>query len=312
MSSKTWLPESLQPLERSIDKLFRAACLPFPATPLAGRAVQRPDTIASECRQLRKWLTTVGRLLGGRSRSAQLAVSASDGINAPGGFDAVEALLTRDDTAPSGLLGAWPTKLLAEVPSHLLPDRDSAGWVGLYPPGHCLNREVNKVADKLLEELSQKEFENAWLLPHAQDVEAHPNLLSRALQFRLCALRLVQWARVQLADFRDAICPRVHLGERVSSQHFRVRISLAGFTRPHKLPATQAKLLSELILNKEAGVAVTKQKVHDLKKSLPELAGLIEEKSISQYALPPEVCSRAKLASCWHPARQAKSVPGKA
>jgi hypothetical protein len=203
------------------------------------------------------------------------------------------------------LLATWPSQLLGEVPIHLLPDLAAAEWIGLYPPEHRQDPSRRKSTIAILKELAQDEFEEAFLVHDGTDRESHTVLVSRALKFRLAALRLVQWAKQQLAGLRDAVCPRIHLGDMVDTRTFRVSVAMAGFTRTSKLPDKQAALLAELLTEKGSSVKVTKQRIHELRKRLPELGPFFEKNGDSQYSLDPQVCNRAKLALRWRKTRLA-------
>ncbi len=306
MSTDKWQPEALIPFSKAVRRLYDAAVSRFPPGILDRHSIGD----SSACDRLRAWILKIGKSFGGMPRksdalnsSVRLEAGASD-IGA-----AIEQLTSPDRGVPSGLFSFWPTRLLGQVPDHLVPDLVNAEWIGLYPTlGHTPG-EIASQASTIFEEIAEQEFTTAFLMPHANSKEARPRLLALALEFRLYALRLAHWANRQMRELRDALCPRLKVGDLAGKTHFRVTVTLAGFTRPLKLPDKQAELLVKLIRKKGHAATATKHQIRALRKSLPEISTFISEEGSFSYALASDVCARAKLAQCWDTPRPNPDPP---
>lgn len=304
MSNDKWLPEAIIPFSTAVRRLYDAAVSRFPAGILDRHSIDD----GSACDRLRAWILRIGKAFGGTPRKS-VALSSIAELGAGDLGAAIEQFTALDRGAPSGLFSVWPTRLLGQVPEHLVPDLGNAEWIGLYPPLNHAPGEITVQALTVLDEIADQEFTTAFLLPHTDPKQSRPRLLAMALEFRLHALRLAHWANHQIHELRDALCPRLKVGDLAGKTHFRVTVTLAGFTRPLKLPDKQAELLVELIRKKGHAATATKHQIRALRKSLPEISTFISEEGGLSYALASEVCARAKLAKFWDPPRPKPASP---
>lgn len=306
MSTDKWQPEALIPFSRAVRRLYDAAVSRFPLGILDRHSIDD----GSACDRLRAWILKIGKSFGGmprQSNAPKSSVRMVSGVSDLGA--AVEQLTSPDRGAPSGLFSVLPTRLLGQVPGHLIPDLGNTDWIGLYPTWSLVSGENAQLANTILEEIAEQEFAAAFFLPQANPKEARPKLLALALEFRLHALRLAHWAKRQMGELRDALCPRLRVGDFADVRHFKVGVTLAGFNRLLKLRNKQAVLLVKLIRKRGHAATATKHQIRALRKSLPEISTFISEKGGLGYALASEVCARAKLATCWNPPRPNPAPP---
>ena len=304
MATENWQLEALRPFMRAVRLLYDAACSQFPH----GILDERSEEHAVSCDQLRAWIMKTGKLFGGRSRKLNANVdSVVSGLGS-----AIDHVLSTEPSSPSGLLGIWPTRLLGPIPDHLVPVHSHLEWEGLFPSSIRMTGECVSGANATLEQMEEQEFAAAFLVPDADPEKAKPRLVALALEFRLHALRLAHWAKRQIREIQDALCPRIRLGDLAGKLHFQVVVTLAGFVRRLKIPDKQAELLAKLIRRKGLPVSANKHKIRALRKNLPEISTFISDDGKDQYKLASEVCARAKFASCWQAARPAAVAPAAA
>lgn len=301
MATENWQLEALSPFIRAVRLLYDAACSQFPH----GILDERSREHGVSCNQLRAWIMKTGKLFGGRSRKLNANMdSVVSGLGS-----AIDHVLSTDPSSPSGLLGIWPTRLLGPIPDHLVPVHSHLEWEGLYPTSIRMTGESVSGANTTMEEMEEQEFAAAFLVPDADPEKAKPKLVAIALEFRLHALRLAHWAKRQIREIQDALCPRIRLGDLSGTLHFQVVVTLAGFVRRFKIRDKQAELLAKLIRKKGRPVLASKHKIRALRKSLPEISTFISDDGKAQYKLASEVCARAKFAACWNPPRPNTAQP---
>lgn len=300
------MPEALIPFSKAVRRLYDAAVSRFPAGVLDRYSIDDGPV----CDRLKAWILKIGKAFGGMPRKASALNSSIGMVSGASDLGAtIEQFTSGDRGAPSGLFSVWPTRLLGQVPEHLVPDLGMAEWIGLYPPLSHAPGEIAGQAMTILDEITEREFNAAFLLPHTDPKQARPKLLALALEFRLHAMRLAHWANRQVQELRDALCPRLKVGDVAGKKHFRVTVTLAGQSRLLKLPDKQADVLVELIRGKGHAARATKHQIRALRKSLPEISTFISEKGGLSYALASEVCARAKLAKFWDPPRPNPAPP---
>ncbi len=306
MSTDKWLPEAIIPFSRAVKRLYDAAVSRFPAGVLDRYSIDD----GAVCDRLKAWILKIGKAFGGMPKKSTALNSSIGMVSGASDVEAtIEQLATADRGAPSGLFSVWPTRLLGQVPEHLVPDLGMAEWVGLYPPLSHAPGEIAGQAMTILDEIAEREFTTAFLLPHTDPEQARPKLLALALEFRLHALRLAHWANRQMQELRDALCPRLKVGDLAGKKHFKVTVTLAGHSRLLKLPDKQAEVLVELIRMKGHAAGATKHQIRALRKSLPEISTFISEEGGSSYALASGVCARARFAKFWDPPRPKPTSP---
>lgn len=306
MSTDKWLPEAIIPFSRAVRRLYDAAVSRFPTGILDRHSIEDGPA----CDRLRAWLLKIGKAFGGMPRKSTALNPSIGVVLGPSDLGAtVERFTSADQGAPSGLFSIWPTRLLGQVPEHLVPDFGKADWIGLFPLKSHAPGEVAGQAMTILDEIAEEEFTTAFLFPHADPKVARPKLLALAMEFRLHALRLAQWANRQMQELRDALCPRLKVGDLAGKRHVNVTVTLAGQSRLLKLPDKQANVLLKLIRGKGHAAKATKHQIRALRKSLPEISTFISEEGGSSYALSSRVCARAKLAKFWGPPRPKPASP---